>query len=329
MTYNPTISIVMPVYNVAPYVERCVRSVMRQTVPATECIIVDDASTDDSIARCQRLIDHYIGPTRFVIVHHYHNRGLSAARNTGTDTATSEYIYYLDSDDEMTPDCLEKLQAPLMQDTTIEMVMGQSQKDYSEMPGVRNKLKQWVRERQAAMKKVWHKCQLELKNNAEVYRWYYCGRKKPSNCVWNRLLKLQFVRDNNLYNREGLLLEDRLWNFYLLRCLSHAVIIPDVTYIYRQRPASIMTGTGSEKKCEHRGIIFREIAEHITPGERMEEVENKLRGFCMNYMKASDNPDYQFAYAVFLRQMSDGKHEKAVQQLKRVQMRVERIRVRS
>ena len=82
-----TISVVMPVYNVAPYVERCLLSVMQQTRPAEECLIIDDASTDNSIALCERLIANYDGPTRFTILHHDHNRGLSAARNTGTDAA--------------------------------------------------------------------------------------------------------------------------------------------------------------------------------------------------------------------------------------------------
>ena len=95
----------MPVYNVSLYVERCVQSVMNQTYPATECIIVDDASTDDSLARCKRLTDKYKGRTEFTFVLHDTNRGLSAARNTGTYLAKSDYIYYVDSDDEMTPDC--------------------------------------------------------------------------------------------------------------------------------------------------------------------------------------------------------------------------------
>ena len=67
----------MPVYNVAPYVERCLLSVMRQS------------------------------STQSRILHHSRNRGLSAVRNTGTDDATSDYIYYVDSDDELTQDCLQ------------------------------------------------------------------------------------------------------------------------------------------------------------------------------------------------------------------------------
>ena len=315
--HNPTISVVVPVYNVAPYVERCLQSVMRQTYSATECILVDDASSDDSIERCQRLITGYSGPTKFVILHHSSNRGLSASRNTGTDAAISSYIYYLDSDDEITPDCLEKLMAPILEDDSIEMVMGGSRKDYSQMSGLLSRLKQWIRVRQTEARRNHDKVLLELNNNEEVYKWYYCSKNRRSNYEWNKLLKLSFVKENLLYDREGLILEDRLWNFYLLRCLNHAVIIPDVTYIYYQRSSSIIMGSGSQKKREHRGRIFREMAENIIPGERLEETENRLWGFCRNYIDASDNPDYQYAYEAFLRQMSDGHHKSSVRQLKR------------
>ena len=89
-----TISVIIPIYNVSDYVERCVKSVMGQTFQDFECILVDDASPDDSILRCERLIADYHGSIRFRILHHEHNRGLSAARNTGTEAATGDYILY-------------------------------------------------------------------------------------------------------------------------------------------------------------------------------------------------------------------------------------------
>ena len=93
------VTIVIPVYQVSEYVERCVCSVMAQSYPYLECIIVDDATQDDSIVKCEQLIAAYKGPIRFRILHHGQNRGLSAARNTGTKVATGDYLYYLDSDD--------------------------------------------------------------------------------------------------------------------------------------------------------------------------------------------------------------------------------------
>ena len=104
------VSIVVPVYNVAPYIESCLKSVMGQTYAGDmECLLVDDCGSDDSMAIAERMIGAYTGPIRFQILHHEHNRGLSAARNTGTDAATGDYVLYLDSDDELTQDCIERL----------------------------------------------------------------------------------------------------------------------------------------------------------------------------------------------------------------------------
>ena len=75
---------------------------MRQTYQgAMECLIVDDCGTDDSMAIAERTIATYEGPIVFQVLHHERNRGLSAARNTGTLAAKGDYLYYLDSDDEI------------------------------------------------------------------------------------------------------------------------------------------------------------------------------------------------------------------------------------
>ena len=119
------VSIIIPVYNVAPYIEDCLRSVIGQTYRGViECLIVDDRGTDDSIAIAERLIKDYSGPIRFEILHHEHNRGVAAARNTGALKAKGDYIFYLDSDDEITTDCIEKMMAVASQEPDIEMVQG-------------------------------------------------------------------------------------------------------------------------------------------------------------------------------------------------------------
>ncbi len=100
------ISVVIPVYNVMPYLERCVQSVLRQTYKDLEIILVDDGSKDDSGKLCDKLAlsDHRIR------VIHQENQGLSDARNNGIRQATGEYIIFIDSDDEwLLDDGLEKL----------------------------------------------------------------------------------------------------------------------------------------------------------------------------------------------------------------------------
>ena len=296
-----TISVIMPVYNVAPYVERCLLSVMRQTRPAEECLIIDDASTDNSIALCERLIANYDGPTRFTILHHNHNRGLSAARNTGTNAATSTYIYYVDSDDEMTTNCLEKLAAPVEHDDSIEMVMGDFNYDYSAMKGWRYRLSRMLGTPQP---RFMQDTPSALKSNQEIRDWFYKGKMSRPVSVWNRLLKRSFIKEHQLYNKEGRLHEDILWMYYLLRCLNQAAFVHEVTYIYHRRPGSICTGTNNEERLRHRGYSYREIAEHIVPGERLEEIMHWHKEFCFFYIDAHDNPDFQFAYHAFRRALT-------------------------
>lgn len=93
------ISIIIPVYNVSNYIERCILSIINQTNNDFECIIVDDASQDDSIEKCKQIIDSYSGPVLFTILRHERNRGLSAARNTGIIAAKGKYVWFVDSDD--------------------------------------------------------------------------------------------------------------------------------------------------------------------------------------------------------------------------------------
>ena len=88
-------SIVIPVYNVAPYLRECLDSLLAQTCADWEAVCVDDGSTDSSGA----ILDEYAAKdSRFVVVHQ-ENRGVSAARNKGLDIAKGEWLVFLDGDD--------------------------------------------------------------------------------------------------------------------------------------------------------------------------------------------------------------------------------------
>jgi len=91
----PVISIIVPVYNVEPYLRRCVDSILVQTFADFECILVDDGSTDN----CPTICDEYAEKDNRVIVIHQKNAGVSAARNTGLDVVCGEWIGFVDSDD--------------------------------------------------------------------------------------------------------------------------------------------------------------------------------------------------------------------------------------
>ena len=109
---GPTVSIAVPVYSVARYIERCARSLFEQTYGALECVFIDDASPDDSMEILTGLLQQYPARAAAVkIVRHPANRGLSAARNTALEHCTGEFITHVDSDDYLEPDAIEKLVA--------------------------------------------------------------------------------------------------------------------------------------------------------------------------------------------------------------------------
>lgn len=105
----PAISVIMPVYQAGPFLRDSVRSVLGQTFPDFELILVDDGSTDGSAGLCDTLA----GEDSRVRVLHKKNGGVSAARNDGMDLAGGEYIYFCDADDTIAPDALEKLHGAL------------------------------------------------------------------------------------------------------------------------------------------------------------------------------------------------------------------------
>lgn len=99
------VTVVVPVYNVEKYLERCINSLVNQTYTPLEIILVNDGSTDNSPAMCDYFAQKY--PSIHVV--HQENGGLSAARNTGTEKATGKYICYVDSDDYCDLDMVEYL----------------------------------------------------------------------------------------------------------------------------------------------------------------------------------------------------------------------------
>ena len=92
---SKVISVIVPCYNVSPYLKRCVDSIVNQTYSELEIILVDDGSTDDT----GRIIDEYADSDKRIVAIHRPNGGASAARNTGLEVSTGEFIAFVDSDD--------------------------------------------------------------------------------------------------------------------------------------------------------------------------------------------------------------------------------------
>ena len=101
----PLVSVIVPVYNVAPFLDRCIKSILNQTCPSLELLLIDDGSTDNSLEICQKL-----GETDTRIrIFKQENQGSSVARNLGLDHASGTYIAFVDSDDWIAAEMLEAM----------------------------------------------------------------------------------------------------------------------------------------------------------------------------------------------------------------------------
>ena len=106
MSDTPYFSIIIAMYNVERYIKICINSILNQTFQDFEVIVVDDCSTDNSYKICTEL---YGNNKKIRLLRHEKNQGPSAARNLGMENARGEYIWFIDSDDAIIPNALEKL----------------------------------------------------------------------------------------------------------------------------------------------------------------------------------------------------------------------------
>jgi glycosyltransferase involved in cell wall biosynthesis len=136
---TPRATIVVPCYNQAHFLEECLASVAAQSDPRWEAVVVDDASPDGEDIRA---VVEGMGDDRIRLVRHEENKGLGAARNTGIRAARTEYVFPLDSDDRITPDCVERLAGILEDDDRLDCAYADVQlfgrlNDVLQFPGPR------------------------------------------------------------------------------------------------------------------------------------------------------------------------------------------------
>ena len=119
MIENPLVSIIIPVYNVAPYLEEALDSVVNQTYTNLEIIIIDDGSTDDSYKKCEK---YAAKDTRIRLIHQ-ENKGLSTARNVGLNVMKGDIVAFLDPDDIMHRSLIEIMLSYLIKEPEIDMAV--------------------------------------------------------------------------------------------------------------------------------------------------------------------------------------------------------------
>ena len=245
------VSIIIPIYNVEQYITACLRSVGVQTYMDYEVILVDDCGTDGSMKIASDYVNFNLNGKRWRIIRHEKNRGLSAARNTGTAVAEGKYVYYLDSDDTITPDCLEKLVAEAER-TMAEMVAGGVKVvgDDKWIPKIKQK---------------------DLLTGDDCFRAYLQG--KYYMMAWNKLIRRDFLERNGISFVEGLIHEDCAWSFTVACLASKIAFVHDETYKYLVRGNSIQTGKDFTKHFNAYCTLLRYYADEAVKYGKADDSE--------------------------------------------------------
>ena len=179
----PLITLSMPVYNVSGFVEASLLSALNQTYPDIEYIIVDDKSTDDSMDVVRKVVNGHTRRDAVRIIDHVVNKGLGDTRNTSIDNARGEYIYFMDSDDVIAPDCIEKL-VGYMEETPVDFIASSRMRKTFD-----GKL---------IVKDIYTPVVVHDKGELSVARFRYVHNNKILAEVWNKLYNTEFLRKNNI-----------------------------------------------------------------------------------------------------------------------------------
>jgi len=200
---NPVVSIIVPVYKIEQYLRKCLDSVLSQTFPDYECILVDDNSPDN----CPIICDEYVErDSRFRVIHKKHNEGLPMARKSGLDVATSDFVMHLDSDDWIEPNALEVL-LKKQKETDADIIIGNF---YIVFP--RN------------VQKVQYK---PVKDHENLMEWFlYCDHKY----LWGKLYRK--ILFNDYVIPENNILEDAIVNVQIFSKLTYNQVKFVDTFIY-------------------------------------------------------------------------------------------------
>ena len=236
----PKVSVIVPVYNVEKYIDKCLKSLVEQTLDDIEIIVVNDGSTDDS----KKVIDNYIEryPEKIVYLEKK-NGGLSDARNYGIPYAKGEYIAFLDSDDYVEKDIYEKMYEIAKKENS-DMVECDF---YWEYP---NKTKKDIG--------VIYSGQNEMLENVRVV-------------AWNKLIKREILEISKIQFPKGYRYEDVEFTYKLIPYLNKVSFVKEPLIHYIQRPDSISNSQNGRTK-----EIFA-VLEHVLDFYKEKNVYEKYK----------------------------------------------------
>lgn len=219
MSQSPIISVIIPVYNVEKYLTKCIDSVLAQTYPHLEIILVDDGSTDASGQMCET----YAKQDKRVRVIHQQNAGLSAARNAGIKATKGEYLSFIDSDDWVESNFIEVLWKTVCKYQVSIAIVG----CFLEFPS------------KTYPQRLLPKKQKETLMDSRVA--YRTNFPLLGVSAWNKLYRADLFKDISF--PEGVLYEDMYTNFRVLHSVKTVAVVDCPLYHYNRSNITSITRT--------------------------------------------------------------------------------------
>lgn len=260
---SPLVSIIVPVYNVEKYLQQCVDSLVSQTYKNIEILLIDDGSKDNSGQMCNQFSEQYTNVMSF----HKKNSGLGLTRNFGLERINGDYVTFVDSDDYLRQDAIQKLVDGL-DDGQNDTVIGGFTK-------ITDDGKELYIETYPE----------EVINNGLVYSRLFnrmLGSSpdrhdsiKPS--VWNALYSVKIIQEHNLHfvSERELISEDIVWDSDYYRYSQSAKIISEPTYYYRYNPNSL-SQTYNPDRFEKSIYFYKYMACKMSNTEIAQEAKLRL-----------------------------------------------------
>lgn len=223
----PLVTVSIPLYKCEEFLIRCLDSVLAQDYPHVEVILVNDQTPDRSVEIVEKFInDHQLAAWR--IIHLEKNSGLSVVRNQGIKAAAGKYLFFLDSDDRITPDCISTL-VEIAEKEKAEMTVSQLECEQQETGEKSICIK--IRSNEKV-----------IDGNLEILTAFAKGELVTY--AVNKLFLVNFLRRSEVYFVPGLFAQDELWTFHLVLKLSRIAIHKKVTYTYFLHQKSVIHNRG-------------------------------------------------------------------------------------
>lgn len=230
------VSVVIPVYNVEKYIEECLVSVLNQTLKDVEIICVNDGTPDHSMD----IVEKYAKEDDRIVIVNKENGGLSSARNAGLRVATGKYVYFMDSDDYLLENTLEKLCA-VAEEKKLDSIFFDADSFFES---------EELKQAQSSYVKYYHRgtiCEDVLTGPEFMKRLIETDNWRPSACL--QMNRREMLIENDIWFKEGIIHEDNLFSFQVSLQSKAVTHLPDRFYQRRVREDSIMTTKTALRSC--------------------------------------------------------------------------------